>query len=60
MIFDRKRVERVKQQYPAGTRIRLNSLCNDEAGMYPGLCGTVIDVDDQPALLMNMGNSKRA
>lgn len=30
MNFDRNRVEMVKQQYPVGTRIRLNSLCNDE------------------------------
>lgn len=30
MNFDRNRVEMVKQQYPVGTRIRLNSLCNVE------------------------------
>ena len=30
MNFDRNKVEMVKKQYPAGTRIRLNSLCNDE------------------------------
>ena len=58
MMFDRNRVERVKQEFPAGTRIRLNSLCNDEAGMYPGLCGTVIGVDDQPSLLMKWDNGR--
>ena len=30
MNFDRNKVEMVKKQYPVGTRIRLNSLCNDE------------------------------
>ena len=48
----------VKRQYPAGTRIRLNSLCNDERDMPAGLCGTVIGVDDQPALLMKGDNGR--
>ena len=48
----------VKKQYPAGTRIRLNSLCNDERDMPSGLCGTVIGVDDQPSLLMKWDNGR--
>ena len=58
MNFDRNRVEMVKRQYPVGTRIQLNSLCNDEKGMPTGLCGTVIGVDDQPALLMKWDNGR--
>lgn len=58
MNFDRNRVEMVKQQYPVGTRIRLNSLCNDERDMPAGLCGTVIGVDDQPSLLMKWDNGR--
>lgn len=58
MNFDRNKVERVRQQYPVGTRIRLNSLCNDERDMPTGLCGTVIGVDDQPALLMKWDNGR--
>lgn len=54
----REKIERVKQQYPAGTRIQLHSLCNDERGMPSGLCGTVIGVDDQPALLMKWDNGR--
>lgn len=42
MNFDRRKVERVKARYPVGTRIELKGLCNDEPGMPPGLCGTVI------------------
>ena len=48
----------VKRQYPAGTRIQLNSLCNDEKGMPTGLLGTVIGVDDQPSLLMKWDNGR--
>ena len=66
MNFDRNRVEMVKQQYPVGTRIRLNSLCNDERDdafnialrANCGLCGTVIGVDDQPSLLMKWDNGR--
>ena len=56
MNFDRRKVERVKERYPVGTRIELQGMCNDEPGMYPGLCGTVTGVDDQPALLMKWDN----
>ncbi len=58
MNFDRNKVEMVKRQYPVGTRIRLNSLCNDERDMPAGLCGTVIGVDDQPSLLMKWDNGR--
>ena len=58
MNFDRNKVEMVKQQYPVGTRIRLNSLCNDERDMPPGLYGIVVGVDDQPVLLMKWDNGR--
>lgn len=58
MKFDRNKIERIKAQYPEGTRIELQGMCNDEPGMYPGLCGTVIGVDDQPALLMKWDNGR--
>ena len=58
MNFGRNKIETVKRQYPVGTRIRLNSLCNDEQDMPAGLCGTVIGVDDQPALIMKWDNGR--
>lgn len=62
MNFDRNKVEMAKKRYPVGTRIRLNSLlnslCNDERDMPAGLCGTVIGIDDQPALLMKWDNGR--
>lgn len=54
----RQQKERLKQMYPAGTRIELNWLCNDERDMPPGLRGTVVGMDDQPALLMKWDNGK--
>ena len=54
----RQRKERLKQMYPACTRIELNWLCNDERDMPSGLRGTVVGMDDQPALLMNWDNGK--
>ena len=50
--------ERLKARYPVDTRIELQGLCNDEPGMPPGLCGTVIGVDDRPSLLMKWDNGR--
>ncbi len=58
MNFDREKVDRVKAQFPVGTRIELIGMCNDEPGMEPGLCGTVVGVDDQPSLLMRWDNDR--
>ncbi len=58
MNFDREKIDRVKAQYPVGARIELIGMCNDEPGMEPGLCGTVVGVDDQPALLMRWDNGR--
>ena len=58
MFYNRARVEAAKFNYPVGTRIELISLCNDEPGMPKGLRGTVVGVDDQPALLMHWDNGR--
>ena len=42
--------------YPVGTRIELKGLCDDERDMPPGLRGTVVGMDDQPALLKHWDN----
>ena len=33
------------------------SLCNEEEHLKPGMKGTVVGVDDQPALLVNWDNA---
>jgi len=48
----------LEQQYPTGTRVELNFLCNDECDMPSGLRGTVVGVDDQPALLMRWDSER--
>ena len=37
VIYSREKVARLREQYPAGTRICLNSM-DGEAGMPQGLC----------------------
>ena len=58
MRYDERIIERTKEMYSNGTRIELNSLCNDERDMPKGLRGTVVGVDDQPSLLMHWDNAK--
>ncbi len=58
MNYDKRRIEMIRSLYPAGSRIELISLCNYEEGMPVGLRGTVVGVDDQPALLMNWDNGR--
>ncbi len=58
MNFDRAKVERAKKLYPPGTRVELVSLCNEERDMPVGLRGTVVGIDDQPALLMHWDNGR--
>ena len=56
MLYNRDFVERMREKYPPGTRVEVVSLCNVEEHLKPGMKGTVIAVDDQPALLVNWDN----
>lgn len=56
MLYRRDFVERMRAQYPPGTRVEVVSLCNEEEHLKPGMKGTVVGVDDQPALLVNWDN----
>lgn len=53
-----EQARRAAATYPPGTRIELACLCNEEPGMPVGLRGTVVGVDDQPALLINWDNGR--
>ena len=46
----------MRKQYPPGTRVEVISFCNEEEHLKPGMKGTVVGVDDQPALLVNWDN----
>ena len=57
LLYQRKLVESMREQYPPGTRVEVISLCNEEEHLRPGMKGTVVGVDDQPALLVRWDNS---
>jgi hypothetical protein len=51
----RARAERIKKQYPAGTRVRLISM-DDRQAPPIGSLGTVVGVDDIGTVLMQWDN----
>ena len=53
MLYHRNFVDRMRELYPRGTRVEVVSLCNEEEHLKPGMKGTVVGVDDQPALLVD-------
>ena len=57
VIYSREKVARLREQYPAGTRICLNSM-DGEAGMPKGLEGTVQYVDDAGQLGVKWDNGR--
>lgn len=52
---DRATVERIRAQYPPGTRVKLVQM-SDEHAPPPGTIGEVIAVDDAGQLLMKWQN----
>ena len=56
LLYQKKLVESMREQYPPGTRVEVISLCNEEEHLKPGMKGTVVGVDDQPALLVHWDN----
>ena len=52
---DRETVERVRKEYPAGTRVILEKM-EDKQAPPVGSLGTVIGVDDTASLLMKWDN----
>ncbi len=57
MLNERNKVERIKQMYPKGTRIRLAAM-SGEPDMSPGLMGTADFVDDIGQLQMTWDNGR--
>lgn len=56
--MDRKMVNFIKEQYPPGTRIRLNSMEDPYAPILPGTEGEVDFVDDAGQLHMKWDNGR--
>lgn len=57
-MMDRKMVNFIKEQYPPGTRIRLNSMDDPYAPILPGTEGEVDFVDDAGQLHMKWDNGR--
>ncbi len=57
MLYDHEKIERLKERYPEGTRIKLITM-SGEADMPPGLMGTVDFVDDIGQLQMKWDNGR--
>ena len=57
-MFDREYVQRVKEQYPPGTRVRLNNMPDDPQPIPPGTEGEVTGCDDAGQLQMSWSNGR--
>ena len=57
-MMDRKMVNFIKEQYPPGTRIRLNSMEDPYHPILPGTEGEVDFVDDEGQIFTNWNNGR--
>ena len=57
-MMDRKMVNFIREQYPPGTRIRLNSMDDPYAPILPGTEGEVDFVDDKGQIFMKWDNGR--
>ena len=55
MFVKREIVERLRKQYPVGTRVELVRM-NDEQAPPIGTCGTVVGVDDMGSIMVSWDN----
>ena len=58
MIYNEKKVETLRQRYPEGTRICLDSMDNDPRPIPPGTKGIVQFVDDAVTLHCKFDNGR--
>ena len=58
MVYNEKKVELLRQRYPKGTRICLDSMENDPFPISSGSKGTVDFVDDAGNLIMKWDNGR--
>ena len=54
----RQQVERIKEKYPSGTKIRMESMSDPYAPISPGIEGIVDFVDDIGTLHCNFENGR--
>ena len=59
MRIDRDYIQYLKDHYPKGTRIQLDSMGDDPRPIEPGTMGTVRLVDDMGTIHCNFDNGRR-
>ena len=59
MSIDRDYIEYLKEHYPKGTRIQLDSMGDDPRPIEPGTMGSVRLVDDMGTIHCDFDNGRR-
>lgn len=57
-FMSRAQVEILRERYPAGTRVQLDSMGDDPNPIPNGTKGTVVAVDDVGTLFVNFDNGR--
>ncbi len=57
-MYNKRKIEMIKQRYPEGTRICLDNMDNDPNPIPPGSKGTVQFVDDMGTVFCEFDNGR--
>lgn len=57
-MYNRRKIDMIKERYPEGTRICLDSMENDPNPISPGTNGTVEFVDDMGTVFCKFDNGR--
>lgn len=57
-MYNRRKIESMKERYPKGTRICLDNMENDPHPIQPGTKGTVEFVDDMGTVFCKFDNGR--
>lgn len=58
MFMTEKQVERIRNQYPPGTRMCCDGMPDDPRPIESGTIGTVVGVDDAGQIMMKWDNGR--
>ena len=58
MFMTQKQVERIRDQYPPGTRLCCDEMPDDPRPIESGTLGTVMGVDDAGQIMMKWDNGR--